>query len=107
MYVKRGRYLARVTQQGLEDLSGIDQGHISRLERGLAPWTRTQELVRIGKGLGRAFPLGFCPHEHWCEWQPAPPPPPERDWLAEAQAQDTRIGRVVVDGEARWVDDDD
>ena len=100
MYVKRARYLANVTQHRLEELSGVDQGQISRLERALAPWTRAEELVLIGKALGRAFPLGFCPHEHWCEWQPAPDPPKEKDLLAEARALDERLNRGV-DEEAR------
>lgn len=95
MYVKRARYLASVTQQRLEELSGVDQGQISRLERALAPWTRAQDLVSIGTALGRAFPLGFCPHEHHCEWQPAPPVPKERDWLAEARALDERLNEGV------------
>ncbi|MEP7158867.1 MAG: helix-turn-helix domain-containing protein [Chloroflexota bacterium] len=95
MYVKRARYLAGVTQQRLEELSGVDQGQISRLERALAPSTRTQELVKIGKALGRSLPLGFCPHEHWCEWQRAPDPPKEKDWLAEARGLDERLGRGV------------
>jgi transcriptional regulator with XRE-family HTH domain len=100
MYVKRARYLMRTTQTRLEELSGVDQGQISRLERALAPWTRTEHLVQIGKALGRALPLGYCPHEHWCEWQPAPPPPPKRDWLEEARAFNERHGIIpAVDGE--------
>jgi transcriptional regulator with XRE-family HTH domain len=92
MYVKRARYLARTTQTRVEELSGVDQGQISRLERGLAPTCRVEDLVLVGKALGRALPLGFCPHEHWCEWQPAPPPPPPRDWLAEAREFNARLG---------------
>lgn len=76
-YVKRGRYLAKRTQQRLADESGVDQGQISRLERALAPAMRVDRLVKLGGALGRSFPLGFCPHEHWCPWQPAPPPPPD------------------------------
>ncbi|MDL2336154.1 MAG: helix-turn-helix domain-containing protein [Chloroflexota bacterium] len=85
MYVKRARHLARCTQTRLEELSGVDQGRISRLERGLSPTTRIEHLVPMASALGRALPLGFCPHEHWCEWQPAPAPPPPRDWLHEWQ----------------------
>jgi transcriptional regulator with XRE-family HTH domain len=97
MYLKRARYPASITQARLAKLSGVDQGQISRLERALAPWTRTEHLVLIGKALGRALPLGFCPHDHWCEWQPAPPPPAERDWLAEARALDERLQLGVDD----------
>ena len=86
MYLKRARYLANVTQHRLEEVSGVDQGQISRLERALAPWTKVEDLVKISSALGRSFPLGYCPHEHWCAWQPAPPPPPERPlgWLPPA-----------------------
>lgn len=86
MYVKRARYLANVTQHHLEEMSGVDQGQLSRLERALAPWTKVEDLVKVSKALGRALPLGYCPHEHWCAWQPAPPPPPERPlgWLPDA-----------------------
>jgi len=27
-----------------------------------------------GNALGRLFPLGFCPHDHKCAWQPIRPP---------------------------------
>jgi transcriptional regulator with XRE-family HTH domain len=86
MYVKRARYLANVTQHRLEQMSGVDQGQLSRLERALAPWTKVEDLVKISGALGRAMPLGYCPHEHWCAWQPAPPPPMERPlgWLPPA-----------------------
>ncbi|MEO8625536.1 MAG: helix-turn-helix domain-containing protein [Candidatus Limnocylindrales bacterium] len=91
MYVKRARYLARCTQTRLEELSGVDQGRISRLERGLSPTTRVEHLVPIAAALGRALPLGFCPHEHWCQWQPAPAPPPPRDWLKEWHDAEDRL----------------
>lgn len=81
-----------MSQTRLEEGSGVDQGLISRLERGLAPTTRVEKLVALSAALGRALPLGYCPHEHWCQWQPAPPPPPERDWLAEAAAFNARHG---------------
>jgi len=29
--------------------------------------------------LGRLFPLGVCPHDHSCGWQPAKPPAPKPD----------------------------
>ena len=92
MYVKRARHLVGMSQTRLEALSGVDQGQISRLERALSPTTRIERLVAMSGVLGRALPLGYCPHEHWCEWQPAPPPAPERDWLAEAKEMDRRMG---------------
>ena len=33
-----------------------------------------ERLTTLGEVLGRAFPLGFCPHEHECAWQPIKPP---------------------------------
>jgi transcriptional regulator with XRE-family HTH domain len=93
MYVKRARYLVGMSQVKLAALSGVDQGQISRLERALAPWTRTEDLVAIGSAMGRTFPLGFCPHEHGCHWQPAPAPPPERSWLEEWRETEERLGR--------------
>jgi hypothetical protein len=85
-----------MSQTKLEALSGVDQGQISRLERALAPTARIERLVAMSAVLGRALPLGYCPHEHWCEWQPAPRPP-ERDWLAEAREFNERHG--IVPGE--------
>jgi transcriptional regulator with XRE-family HTH domain len=97
MYVKRARYLVNMTQTKLEQLSGVDQGQISRLERALAPWTRTEDLVSLGAALGRALPLGFCPHEHWCEWQPAPKPPPEKTWQEKWAEAERRYRRTDTD----------
>jgi transcriptional regulator with XRE-family HTH domain len=87
-YVKRSRYLADLTQRRLAELSGVEQGQISRLERALSPWTKVERLVKLSDAMGRSFPLGYCPHEHWCAWQPAPSPPPERPlgWLPPALA---------------------
>jgi transcriptional regulator with XRE-family HTH domain len=90
-YVKRARYLARLTQVRLAESSGVDQGQISRLERALAPWTRTEDLVAIGTAIGRALPLGFCPHEHPCQWQPAPQPPVEKSWQEKWQEAEQRF----------------
>ena len=101
MYVKRARYYVRYTQTKLEQLSGVDQGRISRLERGLSPTTRIEHLVPIASAMGRALPLGFCPHEHWCQWQPAPPPAPPRDWLQEWQDAENRAP-TLVDEPGEW-----
>ena len=78
-YLKRSRYLALLSQHRLAEASGVDQGLISRIERAKAPWVRLDRLVKLGDGLGRTFPFGYCPHEHWCLWQAAPKPPPEKD----------------------------
>ncbi len=83
-YIKRGRYLGRLSQQKLADEATVDQGQISRLERALAPAMSIERVVRLSSVLGRALPLGYCPHEHWCKWQPAPAAPPERPKLSNA-----------------------
>jgi transcriptional regulator with XRE-family HTH domain len=80
-YVKRARYLGRLSQVQLAKLAGVDQGALSRLERALAPAMKVERLVKLSGVLGRFLPLGYCPHEHWCEWQRAPeraPDPPRR-----------------------------
>jgi len=80
-YVKRSRYLALMSQTQLAQASGVDQGAISRLERALAPAMNIDRVVQLAAAMGRAFPLGYCPHEHWCQWQRAPdraPDPPRR-----------------------------
>jgi transcriptional regulator with XRE-family HTH domain len=59
-----------ISQERLSAGSGISQSMISRLERGLAPGMRVDHLIVLGEQLGRALPLGFCPHEHRCIWQP-------------------------------------
>ena len=84
-YIKRGRYFARLSQQQLADQAKVDQGQISRLERALAPAMGIERVVRLSSVLGRALPLGYCPHEHWCQWQAAPAEPPERRALSDAE----------------------
>lgn len=94
-YLKRSRYLAAKTQTQLEAESGVDQGMISRLERALAPYARIDRLVRLSDALGRALPFGYCPHEHFCPWQPVPPPPadPPIDRLSpELRRMFNRVG---------------
>lgn len=88
-YVKRARYMAHKTQNELAAAAGVDQPLISRLERALAPATKIDKVVRLSEALGRAFPFGYCPHEHWCQWQPAPPPPadPPIDNLSETMRE--------------------
>jgi transcriptional regulator with XRE-family HTH domain len=80
-YLRRSRYFVEKSQQRLADDTGVSQSMISRAERGRAPSMRTDKLVALGGGLGRIFPLGCCPHNHDCAWQPARPrgTPPPRD----------------------------
>lgn len=83
-YVRRSRYFLHMSQVELAQASGVDQGAISRLERALAPSMKVERVVKLGGAMGRAFPLGYCPHEHWCQWQRAPErapdPPPSPSW---------------------------
>ena len=80
-YVKRARYFAGLSQTDLARAAGVDQGGISRLERALAPAMKIERVAKLAGAMGRAFPFGYCPHEHWCQWQRAPdraPDPPPR-----------------------------
>jgi hypothetical protein len=77
-YVRRARYLVLMSQQILADETGVPQSQISRLERGFAPGLGLLGLLSLGQGIGRALPLGFCPHDHTCAWQPIKPTPVNR-----------------------------
>lgn len=85
MYVKRARYLVNMTQVRLAELSAVNQGQVSRLERGLTPGTRVEDLVSIGSVWG---------------WQPAPAPPAARDWKAEWRAAEQRLDREAAGDDA-------
>lgn len=77
-YVLRSRFLVVKSQQALSNETGVPQSQISRLERGLAPSMGVDRLMMLGEGLGRAMPLGVCPHDHACAWQPIEPKPVHR-----------------------------
>jgi transcriptional regulator with XRE-family HTH domain len=98
-YVKRSRYLACQTQRRLSDESGVDQGQISRLERALAPAMRVDRLVRLSGVLGRVFPLGYCPHEHWCQWQPAPLTAPGNPLAQLSDVDKAKYLEILLSGE--------
>lgn len=78
-YERRGRLFLRISQRTLSGRCGVSQSMISRLERGRAGSMPAERLVMVGEALGRAFPLGYCPHEHRCGWQALRPPPPLSD----------------------------
>jgi hypothetical protein len=91
-FVRRARQCAGLSQQRLADLSGVSQSVISRLERGLAPHLGLSRLLAIQGVLGGCLPLGVCPHEHTCIWQPRSagdraflqaPGTPSRPWGSE------------------------
>ncbi len=67
-----------MTQMRLEELSGVDQTMISRLERGRAPAASLYKLLRLQAILGAELPLGYCPHDHDCPWRSTAGPPPPR-----------------------------
>jgi transcriptional regulator with XRE-family HTH domain len=67
--LRNARYRLSLSQTRLEELSGVDQTSISRLERGLAPRFPAEKLIRLSQALGVELPLGACPHDHPCRWQ--------------------------------------
>jgi transcriptional regulator with XRE-family HTH domain len=69
-YVRRARHIAGMSQQRLADISGVSQPTVSRLERGLTPSMGVDKLAALAEVFGRSLPLGFCPHDHDCPWQP-------------------------------------
>jgi DNA-binding XRE family transcriptional regulator len=78
-YVRRSRRYRRQTQRELASASGLSQTMVSRLERGEAPAMRLDGFVDLWMALGRLFPLGACPHDHDCAWQPVKPFTPPAD----------------------------
>lgn len=72
-YLRRSRRYAQLTQRALAADGGLSQTMVSRLERGNAPAAPIQTFLRASAALGRLFPLGFCPHDHGCAWQPIRP----------------------------------
>jgi hypothetical protein len=69
-FVKRARQCAGISQQRLADLSGVSQSVISRCERGQAPRLALERVLAIQAVLGGCLPMGVCPHDHNCIWQP-------------------------------------
>jgi len=75
-YLRRSRRYAQLTQRALAAGAGLSQTMVSRLEQGKAPAMSLQKFVAAGSALSRLFPLGFCPHDHRCAWQPIRPSEP-------------------------------
>ena len=73
-YARRSRRYAGRSQQRVADEAGVSQSSVSRFERGVAPMLPVEKLLAIQRVYGRLFPLGVCPHEHECGWQPVRPP---------------------------------
>jgi len=70
--LRRARYVTGRSQQSLADEVEVSQSLVSRFERALAPSMDVEKLVRMDAALNRNFPIGYCPHEHGCPWQPIP-----------------------------------
>ena len=73
-YLRRSRRYAELNQRELAAESGMSQSTISRVERGRLPRMYLVRFLDLCLQLGRLFPLGVCPHEHQCAWQPVRPP---------------------------------
>ena len=78
-YFRRSRAYAGISQTQLASMANVSQSMVSRLERARAPAMAFERFVDMGLVLGRLFPLGVCPHEHRCGWQPVPPAPDKPD----------------------------
>ncbi len=68
-HLRRARHITGLSQVRLAEAAHVSQTMISRVERGLAPGMGVAALIRVGRVLGRAMPLGLCPHQHDCPWQ--------------------------------------
>lgn len=65
---RRCRLYANLSQVELARLSGVSQSTISRIERGKASSASLIKFVRISDAMLTGFPLGYCPHPHYCPW---------------------------------------
>ncbi|MEX1344069.1 MAG: helix-turn-helix transcriptional regulator [Candidatus Limnocylindrales bacterium] len=65
---RRCRLYAGLSQVELARQSGVSQSTISRIERGKASSAALLKLVRISDAMRSGFPLGYCPHPHFCPW---------------------------------------
>lgn len=76
MEFRRCRSLTGMTQAELGERVSVAQSTISRLENGLAPGISFITLLRLSDRMRGYFPLGHCPHQHDCVFQPLKPPRP-------------------------------
>jgi DNA-binding XRE family transcriptional regulator len=88
--VRQARRDHGLSQVALARLGGVSQSSISRLERGLAPQAPMHRIVTLGLVLGRVLPLGRCPHDHECRWNPHQPP--DARWEASTRWGPGAIG---------------
>jgi hypothetical protein len=78
-YFRRSRAFAGISQAQLAGAADVSQSMVSRLERARGPAMAFERFVDMSLPLGRLFPLGVCPHDHRCAWQPIQPRPPAPD----------------------------
>lgn len=114
-YFRRSRLFAGMSQQRLADRTGVSQSMVSRTECGLAPGMGFERFVDMTMGLGRLFPLGTCPHEHDCPWQPIKPPEHQTTAVerlvetilnpADAEQIDVQEAEGEPEGEGSFIDD--
>jgi transcriptional regulator with XRE-family HTH domain len=64
--LQHARLAAGLSQLRLEELSGVHQTMISRVEGGKSPHVSLERIVRLEMALGAMFPIGTCPHDHAC-----------------------------------------
>jgi transcriptional regulator with XRE-family HTH domain len=95
--LRRCRQHRGFSQLELSYRSGVPQSTISRIERGLVPRAAMSKIVMMSHGLGRSFPLGYCPHDHRCAWgrldangRPTGTPSDAIDELMRLQGQENR-----------------
>ena len=66
--IREGRGRNRLSQRGLEALSGVDQTAISRMERGKTAGIALVRFARVLEVLAGPSLFGRCPHSHLCAW---------------------------------------
>ena len=78
-YFRRSRAYAGLPQTQLAAKANVSQSMVSRVERARSPAMALERFVDMCLVMGRLFPLGVCPHDHRCGWQPVKPPAPGPD----------------------------
>jgi hypothetical protein len=99
-YLRRSRGYAQLNQRGLAAESGMSQSTISRFESGRLPRMPVARFFDACKPLGRLFPLGVCPHDHRCAWQPVRPPPAASEGRAYLETLLIEAGETLDPGPA-------
>jgi len=93
IYLRRARYIAGRSQMSVSRESGVPQSQLSRLERALAPAMAVERLGWIEEALKGAFPVGYCPHDHACQWRQLPRRMTDEEWLAAELKRQEEITR--------------